>query len=132
MQRQKKKVIAGHPDPGHISTNYMERQNLNIRMQKRRFTRLTNAFFKKAEMLDYSLTLTIFCHNFVRVHQTIKCTPAMKAKITDHKWSIEELVDLLPEATDPNRRADWGCTKFSWHGLQAHEETRPRWPCHIA
>jgi IS1 family transposase len=99
----KKKVILGNPDPDHISTSYMERQNLNIRMQNRRFTRLTNAFSKKAEMLEYSLALTFFYHNFVRIHQTLKCTPAMKAGISDHKWSIEEMVDLLPEVTHPSR-----------------------------
>ena len=92
----KKKVIMGNPDPDHISTSYMERQNLNIRMQNRRFTRLSNAFSKKAEMLDYSLALTFFYHNFVRIHQTLRCTPAMKAGIADHKWSIEEMVGLLP------------------------------------
>ena len=92
----KRKVIAGNPDPAHVSTSYMERQNLNIRMQNRRFTRLTNAFSKKAEMLYYSLALTFFYHNFVRIHQTLHSTPAIKAKIADHKWSIEEMVDLLP------------------------------------
>jgi len=92
----KKKVITGNPDPDHISTSYMERQNLNIRMQNRRFTRLTNAFSKKAEMLEFSLALTFFYHNFVRIHQTLKSTPAMKAGIADHKWSIEEMADLLP------------------------------------
>lgn len=92
----KKTVVQGNPDPDHISTSYMERQNLNIRMQNRRFTRLTNAFSKKAEMLEYSLAITFFYHNFVRIHQTIKCTPAMKAGIADRKWTIEEMVDLLP------------------------------------
>jgi len=101
----KRKIIAGNPDPNHISTSYMERQNLNIRMQNRRFTRLTNAFSKKAEMLYYSLALTFFYHNFVRIHQTLECTPAMKAKVCDHKWSIEEMVDLLPEtACQPPRK----------------------------
>lgn len=99
----KKRVVTGNPDPAHISTSYMERQNLNIRMQNRRFTRLTNAFSKKAEMLECSLVLTFFYHNFVRIHQTLRCTPAMKAGITDHKWSIEEMVDLLPEAQCPPR-----------------------------
>ena len=67
----KKKVILGDPDPADISTSYAERQNLNIRMQNRRFTRLTNAFSKKAEMLYYSLAPAFFYHNFVRIHQTI-------------------------------------------------------------
>jgi IS1 family transposase len=99
----KKKVILGNPDPDHVSTSYAERQNLNIRMQNRRFTRLTNAFSKKAEMLHWSLALTFFYHNFVRIHQSLRVTPAMKAGVTDHKWSIEEMVDLLPEATHPRK-----------------------------
>jgi IS1 family transposase len=92
----KKKVIMGNPDPDHISTSYMERQNLNIRMNNRRFTRLTNAFSKKAEMLHWSLCITFFYHNFIRIHQTLRMTPALKAGLTDHLWSIEEMVDLLP------------------------------------
>jgi IS1 family transposase len=92
----KRQRIVGEPDPGHVSTAYAERQNLNIRMQNRRFTRLTNAFSKKADMLAYSIAITFMYHNFVRIHQTLKSTPAMKAGVTDHKWSIEEMVDLLP------------------------------------
>lgn len=92
----KKKVIMGNPEPADISTSYVERQNLNIRMQNRRYTRLTNAFSKKFEMLTYSVAITFFYHNFVRIHQTLRCTPAMKAGIADRKWSIEEMVDLLP------------------------------------
>ncbi len=93
----KKKVVLGNPDPAHISTSYMERQNLNFRMNNRRYTRLTNAFSKKADMLAYSFAITAMYHNFVRIHQTLKSTPAIKAGVTDHKWSIEEVVDLLPE-----------------------------------
>jgi IS1 family transposase len=96
-------VVMGNPDPSKISTSYAERQNLNIRMQNRRYTRLTNAFSKKAEMLAYAVAITFFYHNFVRIHQTLRMTPALKAGIADHKWSIEETVDLLPEATHPNR-----------------------------
>ena len=92
----KKKVVMGNPDPAEISTSYVERQNLNIRMQNRRYTRLTNAFSKKFEMLAFSVAISFFYHNFVRIHQTIRTTPAMKAGISDHKWSIEEMVDLLP------------------------------------
>ncbi len=99
----KKKVIMGNPDPDYISTSYMERQNLNFRMNNRRYTRLTNAFSKKDEMLVYSFAITCMHHNFVRIHQTIHCTPAMKAKLTDHKWSIEEMVDLLPEVSCQSR-----------------------------
>lgn len=92
----RKTVIHGEPDPDHVSTSYAERQNLNIRMQNRRFTRLTNAFSKKAEMLAYSIAITFFYHNFVRVHQTLKTTPAIAAGIAKVKWSIEDMVDLLP------------------------------------
>jgi hypothetical protein len=100
----KKKVIMGNPDPAHISTSYMERQNLNFRMNNRRYTRLTNAFSKKADMLAYSFVITCMYHNFVRIHQTLKSTPAMKAGVTDHKWSIEEMADLLPEVTHPTKK----------------------------
>jgi hypothetical protein len=92
----KKRQIDGNPDMDHVSTSYAERQNLNIRMQNRRYTRLTNAFSKKAEMLAYSIAITFMYHNFVRIHQTLKMTPAQKAGLTHHKWSIEEMVDLLP------------------------------------
>ncbi len=87
----------GNPDPAHVSTSYIERQNLNFRMNNRRYTRLTNAFSKKADMLAYSFAITAMYHNFVRIHQTLKSTPAIKAGVTDHLWSIEEMVDLLPE-----------------------------------
>lgn len=92
-----KRPKVGSPDPEHVSTSYAERQNLNIRMQNRRYTRLTNAFSKKAEMLAYSIAITFMYHNFVRIHQTLRSTPAMKAGVTDHKWDLEEVVDLLPE-----------------------------------
>lgn len=87
----------------------MERQNLNIRMGNRRYTRLTNAFSKKAEMLAYSIAITFMYHNFVRIHQTLKSTPAMKAGVADRKWSIEDMVDLLPLLkynTRPTRTLD--------------------------
>jgi IS1 family transposase len=92
----KKRQIDGNPDMAHVSTSFVERQNLNIRMQNRRYTRLTNAFSKKAEMLAYSVAITFMYHNFVRVHQTLKSTPALKAGVADRKWSIEDMVDLLP------------------------------------
>jgi IS1 family transposase len=91
-----KRQIDGNPDMAHVSTSFVERQNLNIRMQNRRYTRLTNAFSKKAEMLAYSVAITFMYHNFVRVHQTLKSTPALKAGVADRKWSIEDMVDLLP------------------------------------
>ena len=105
----KKQTIMGNPDEDHISTSYAERQNLNIRMQNRRYTRLTNAFSKKAEMLAYSVAITFFYHNWVRIHQSLRMTPAMKAGLADRKWSIEDMVDLLPILsynTRPKKKAD--------------------------
>ena len=93
----KKKPITGSPDLAHVSTSFAERQNLNIRMNNRRYTRLTNAFSKKAEMLAYSVAITFMYHNFVRIHQTLGMTPAMKSGITASKWSVEDMVDLIPE-----------------------------------
>jgi len=92
-----KRQIDGTPDERLISTSYAERQNLNIRMGNRRYTRLTNAFSKKAEMLAYSIAITFCYHNFVRVHQTLKTTPAVAAGIADRKWKIDDMVRLVPE-----------------------------------
>jgi IS1 family transposase len=89
------KVVEGKPDPNLISTSYVERQNLTMRMQMRRFTRLTNAFSKKVENLACMLALHYTHYNFCRVHQTVKMTPAMAAGVADHVWSVEELVGLL-------------------------------------
>jgi hypothetical protein len=90
-----KRPKRGDPDPDYISTSYAERQNLNVRMQNRRYTRLTNAFSKKAEMLAYSVAITFMYHNFVRVHQTLGTTPAVAGGIASRKWKIEDLVDLI-------------------------------------
>jgi IS1 family transposase len=91
-------VIKGIPDPRHISTSYVERQNLTLRMQNRRYTRLTNAFSKKAENHIASVHLHYLHYNFARVHQTLRVTPAVAAGIADHVWSIEEIVGLLDAA----------------------------------
>lgn len=93
----KKETVVGNPDPSLVSTSHVERQNLNIRMQNRRFTRLTNAFSKKSAMLEYSLAITFFYHNFVRIHQSLRMTPAMKAGVDSHKWDIGDMIDLIPE-----------------------------------
>jgi hypothetical protein len=86
-------VIAGNPDQAHISTSLVERQNLTMRMSMRRFTRLTNAFSKKVENLQAAVSLH-FCHyNFVRLHKTIRTTPAMAAGVENRLWSLEELVE---------------------------------------
>jgi len=88
-------VISGDPDPKHVSTSYVERQNLTMRMSMRRFTRLTNAFSKKLENHAAMVALYFMYYNFGRVHQTLRVTPAMEAGIADHVWSIEEIVKLL-------------------------------------
>jgi hypothetical protein len=91
------KVVSGNPDPKHVSTSYVERQNLTLRTQSRRFTRLTNAFSKKIDNHRHSIALHYMFYNFCRVHQTLRCTPAMEAGLTDHVWTLEELIALLPK-----------------------------------
>jgi len=88
-------TIMGSPDPKHISTSFVERQNLTMRMSMRRFTRLTNAHSKKIEYHRYAVALHFTFYNFCRVHQTLRVTPAMEAGIADHVWTLEELVGLL-------------------------------------
>jgi IS1 family transposase len=96
------KKVSGSPDPAHISTSYVERQNLTIRMSMRRFTRLTNAFSRKLENLTAAVSLHFMFYNFARPHQTltkkaggIKTTPAMAAGVADHVWSLFEIAALL-------------------------------------
>ena len=91
-------VLSGSPDPQHISTSYVERMNLNIRMGLRRFTRLTNAFSKKFENHCHAVAIYFAFYNFCRVHQSLRVTPAMEAGLTDHIWSLAELVGLLDSA----------------------------------
>ena len=93
---QRKRII-GNPDPWHVSTSYVERQNLTMRMSMRRFTRLTNAFSKKIENHAAAVALFYMYYNFGRIHQTLRITPAMAAGVSDHVWDIEEIVGLLPE-----------------------------------
>jgi IS1 family transposase len=87
--------VCGNPDKKDISTSYVERQNLTMRMSMRRFTRLTNGFSKKIENLEAAVALYFMYYNFCRVHQTLRVTPAMEAKITDHVWTLEEIINLL-------------------------------------
>lgn len=86
-----RRVVTGDPDQRYISTSYIERQNLTLRMMSRRFTRLTNAFSKSLKHLKAAITLHFAYYNFCRVHQSLKCTPSMAAGITDCVWGIEEL-----------------------------------------
>ena len=89
--------ICGDPDRRYISTSYVERDNLTIRMSSRRFTRLTNGFSKKVENLAHAVAIHFMHYNFCRIHQTLRVTPAMEAGLTDHVWEIGEIVDLLGE-----------------------------------
>ena len=96
--------IAGNPDPKHVSTSYVERQNLTMRMHMRRFTRLTNAFSKKLENHVAAVSLHFMYYNFVRIHQTLRVTPAMAAGVTDRVWEISVVIGLLQE-NQAERRA---------------------------
>lgn len=91
------KVVTGNPDPRHISTSFVERQNLTMRMSMRRFTRLTNGFSKKIANHEAMLAVYFMHYNFCKVHQTLRVTPAMEAGLTDHVWSVNELVGLLQQ-----------------------------------
>jgi IS1 family transposase len=91
------RIMQGDPDPAHISTSYVERQNLTMRMHMRRFTRLTNAFSKKVEMHAHAVALHFMHYNFVRIHKTLRQTPAMAAGVTAKLWEIADVVALLPD-----------------------------------
>lgn len=88
----RKRAVEGSPDPRHISTSHVERMNLSIRMQNRRFTRLTNAFSKKLDNHIHALALYFAFYNFCRIHKTLRVTPAMAAGITDRLWSLDDIV----------------------------------------
>jgi IS1 family transposase len=98
-------ILSGSPDPKYISTSYVERQNLSMRMGMRRFTRLTKGFSKKFENHAHQVALYFFHYNFCRVHSSLRVTPAMEAGLTDHVWTLTELCGLLPERK-PNARMD--------------------------
>jgi len=95
-------VVQENPGPWHISTSYVETQNLTMRMQMRRFTRLTNAFSKKVENLHYAVALHFVYYNFCRIHQTLRITPAMAARVSDHLWELRDILDLLKNAENSN------------------------------
>ncbi len=92
-----KKPVEGKPNPKHISTSYAERANLTLRMGSRRFTRLTNALSKKVENHAHSVSIHTMHYNFVRIHQTLRCTPAMKAGVTTKLWELADLVVVIEE-----------------------------------
>jgi hypothetical protein len=90
-----REAVCGTPEPRHISTSYIERQNLTVRMSNRRFTRLTNAFSKSLQNHKHAVALHYFHYNFCRVHQTIKTTPAVAAGIANKVWTMVDFVELL-------------------------------------
>ncbi len=89
-----KGTVCGNPDGQHISTSFVERQNLTMRMGMRRFTRLTNGFSKKVENHACAVALHFMYYNFGRIHKSLRVTPAMEAKVSDHVWSLEEIAKL--------------------------------------
>lgn len=93
----KRQKINGKPETRHISTSYVERNNLTMRMSMRRFTRLTNAFSKKVDNLACAVALHFMYYNFCRIHQSLRVTPAMAAGVTDRLWSIDDIVKLLDD-----------------------------------
>jgi IS1 family transposase len=94
--------VEGNPDPKHVSTSYVERQNLNIRMGNRRMTRLTNAFSKKAENHAHMMSIYFMHYNFVRIHQTLRITPAMAAGVTKKLWEVSDMVSVLEQWESSN------------------------------
>lgn len=98
-----KGVIAGDPDKKHISTSFVERQNLTMRMHMRRFTRLTNGFSKKVEHHANAISLHFMYYNFAKIHKTLRVTPAMESGIASHVWSIEDIARLIPEPVAKKR-----------------------------
>jgi len=95
----RKHTVEGNPDPAHVSTSYVERSNLSIRMQNRRFTRLTNAFSKKFENHVHALALYFMFYNFVRIHKTLKVTPAMAAGVSQTLWTMEDIAERIAART---------------------------------
>jgi IS1 family transposase len=107
----RKTTVEGKPDDAHVSTSYVERQNLTMRMHMRRFTRLTNAFSKKVENHAHSVALHFAYYNFVRVHKTLRMSPAMAAGVTDRLWEVSDLVAVLEtaeaESAKPTKRGSY-------------------------
>ena len=102
-----KKNVTGKPDSKHVSTSYVERQNLTMRMHMRRFTRLTNAFSKKIENHVAAISLHFMYYNFVRIHQTLRITPAMAAGVTTKVWEIADIVALLDAVQTERKESRW-------------------------
>jgi hypothetical protein len=108
VSRQRFTVVSANvvPDPRAISTSFVERQNLTMRMSMRRFTRLTNGFSKKLQNHEAAIALHFMHYNFCRVHKTLRVTPAMEAGLAHHVWTVEELVSLIP-VEEPKKRGPY-------------------------
>ena len=91
----KRRTVLGNPESEHISTSYVERQNLTMRMGLRRLTRLTNAFSKKVQNHAHAIAIHFMYYNFARIHKSLRVTPAMEASVSNHVWSLEEIIGLL-------------------------------------
>lgn len=103
-----RKRIRGRPDMDHVSTSFVERQNLTMRMHMRRFTRLTNGFSKKVENHFYAVALHMLYYNFVRIHKTLRMTPAMAAGVTDRLWDVSDIAKLVADAEPaPKKRGPY-------------------------
>jgi len=101
--KAEKRRINGNPDVKEVSTSYVERQNLTMRMSMRRFTRLTNGFSKKIENLGHAVALHFMFYNFGRIHKTLRVTPAIEAGIADHVWTLEEIAALVKDEAPAKR-----------------------------
>ncbi len=97
-----KSTITGNPDKKKVSTSFVERQNLTMRMGMRRFTRLTNGFSKKVDNHEHAISLHFMYYNFVRIHKSLRVTPAMEAGVTDHLWTLEDIVQMADEINNSN------------------------------
>ena len=103
-----KREVEGNPNPDHVSTSFVERQNLTMRMHMRRFTRLTNAYSKKIENHCHAVALHFMYYNFVKIHSTLKVTPVQAAGVTDKLWEIGDIVDMVEaSAPKPGRRGSY-------------------------
>jgi len=92
------KVIMGRPDPAHVSTSFVERHNWTVRTNMRRYTRLSNGFSRKIENHEAAVALNYFVDNFIKIHRTLRMTPAMAAGVTTRLWEVSNLVTLLVES----------------------------------
>lgn len=130
IRNTERTVLCGSPDPTRISTSYVERFNLTTRMQMRRFTRLTNAFSKKLENHRAAVALHIAHYNLCRVHEALRCTPAMALGVTDHVWSVAELIDAALSQSTPAPMAPLPPKPRGMSAARAKGETRGHapWP----